>query len=135
MPHRLKEWQQAALTADRKALCVTGSLEDGQTIQFELPFQLVAQLVEGVALAGQTSAQLSNNENDPSSEIAGETLILIPVRGLGLSTGRAPSESALVVDLFRTRLAFLLDSKKVAALGASFAQAAATLSADPSIKM
>jgi hypothetical protein len=131
MRYRLKAWSNAFLSSDQKSLWIQGDLDDSPPIELEIPFELASQLVFGIALAGQTAAAQAGDDPNSTPDFTREEWDAIPVRGLGLGLGRNPAETALVVDLFRTRLAFALDSKKVGALGASFARTAATLSADP----
>jgi hypothetical protein len=132
MRHRIKAWSSPFLSADRKSLWIKADTDDGDSAEIDLPFDLVAQLVFAAALAGQTASKEADEDPNDRPDYSGEEWDAIPVRGLALSFGRNPAETALVVDLFRTRLAFALDSKKLAEVGASFARTAATLSADPS---
>jgi hypothetical protein len=56
MRHNIRAWGQAFLSGDRKSLWVQGLLDNGDTIDLEIPFPLASQLVEGFALAGQQAS-------------------------------------------------------------------------------
>jgi hypothetical protein len=135
MRSRIKAWSNPFLSADRKSLWIQADTDDGDSAEIDLSFELIAQLVLAAALAGQTASAEDGDDLTVKPDFSGEEWDPIPLRGVGLSLGRNASETALVVDLFRVRLAFLLDSKKVAEAGASFARMAATVSADPSKKI
>jgi len=132
MRHNIRAWGRAFLSGDRKSLWVQGLLDNGGTIDLEIPFPLASQLVEGFALAGQQASIEAAEDNDAKPDFSGETWDAIPARGLAFALGKDAAETLLVADLFRVRLAFALDSKKVAEAGVSFARLAAMLSADPS---
>ncbi|HEY1983494.1 MAG TPA: hypothetical protein VGH13_25715 [Xanthobacteraceae bacterium] len=78
-------------------------------------------MIEGFALAGQQASIEAGEDQFGKPDFSNEIWVAIPLRGVGLALGKTATETLLVVDLFRTRLTFSLDSKKVAALGFSFA--------------
>jgi hypothetical protein len=131
MRHRVKSWSSPFLSSDRKHLWIRAELDNAPAVDLELPFEVADQLVSAFAQAGQLASREAGDDTIASPDFSGEQWEVVPVRGLAFSLGRHPGETALVVDLFRFRLALSLDSKTVAAVGASFARTAATLSADP----
>lgn len=134
MRRHIKRWSRPFLSADRASLWISADFDDGSTADLELPFGLVDQLISAFAQAGEHASREAGDDANAQPDFS-HGLEAVPVRGLGFSTGRHAGETILIVDFFRFQLALLLDSKKVADLGQSFARTAAMLSADPSKKM
>ncbi len=120
-PKRFLRFSNAAASHDGKHFAVYVETDDDTVLDLEIPIEEMGDIVQFlVDVANHVDADARHEQRQYSP---------IPIRGLGLATGRTPDETLLIIRLAGFELAFQLDSKHVAELGEDFGRMANTLSA------
>jgi len=121
-----------AISGDGKALWLTIGTSDGDTADLAIQLNEIGHVVQFLISASNFAASL--REETSEAKPAGPTANLapIPVKGMGFSPGRSPSETHLVVGFEGFHLALEIPNSELVKLASDFARIAATLSASTS---
>jgi len=128
-PKRLLRLEDATVSPDGESLWVK-IVGDGETLDVAIPFSELGDTVQFLVHCADFVISNSNHADEPTSPgMQKSEWAPVPIRGIGLGTGRTPDESMLMVQLACCQLAFPVSGGDLVRLAHDFARSARTLSA------
>jgi hypothetical protein len=129
-PKQMLQLADARVSPDGKSLWVRVETVSLESLDLAIPFAELGDTVQFLVSCANFVVQHSDQADEPAPVgMQRHHWAPIPIRGIGLGTGRSPDESMLMVQLACCQFAFPVSGDDLLRLANDFTRTAHTLSA------